>query len=1152
MHLTLLCVLFLAPSVLADGWEDFTNNIATDLVNYKAPLITLFGERLTKQFLSESISLMDNVIFALSPLGVLTAVVSVIRVCGGSSLRAFVGRAQEGPAEAESELLPCVSESTAELFNEGGISRVFGQPKIVEIVEWENENAKVGEQTTEIGTLREALKKGAWSAKKSGLSAEDVCDLTDLPELDIPNLSLNKGIKRRNKRWFHCAAILGAVMQIGVMAYAAITVFVFPGSFEKDGKAVPSYAFPFYIIGTIFLFTGMLSCAIIIERSSMKYYFTPNKPSTLYWLQPGNQHVGDQVFDAFLAVKEESTSEEMEYIKSRRVRKYDNQTPVVYLALFFTMIGFIIQFIGLRGLHASVILAQLGSTFTMSVLRSCLRTERMKPDENRLKDERELTARKQQELDCFAFHLDHIASFDLLSSPSQETSSSESLSERIFQTDESLIRQVIHKRTRLAELTADSNLGLKTRWDNMPIRKVAHNLSNVIETIMDLMSSWGVEFGETFEFRLNLECQSSIEPYTWSRSAYSIEIRRCGDALKWKINEHELEAILGLWVWSLSKSDKGWRKPLSRMIGLTRDEAGKEETYLHFHKWIFRQTEASMVSSNMIDSSRRFFGFEPDIYSDERDILVVRTENEVEIMAAQDLFIHFLQHAFRHFNALGGDTDILTGLQNPFLAQNSRVEEMMHCFERNSLGSREDALLCIMPILRQQGLLPELSADTTHPRRRMEGLIQKHDWKGAFQLVRWICQRSEGAEFERSVYELGCLCRRALLNASKAAQEEGFESTCRILDSNIGKDFFDAQRMSPHESWSKSPCSQQWWTKFAQQVGWVAWHISINATGMKWMQPALERRGIGVNLHPQAEIGQSIDDTQMGAKAMKGWLTFNHIDFDREYSGLEDPMGYKWALTGGHYALLYFTLERWVEIGADFPCIIQHAYALAAKNHCDWGIKVLLRHDANIDTLNERNISALVDVVAIEDLDAARILLENGANPNGDEQFPNSRPLILAARQGATDIVCLLLDCGATPEITDRSGSTALHWAIREDRLDTVRFLLSKGVEIEKSGFDGVRPLHTAVVGRQFQMTQLLLESHADINAPDGLGMTALMLAAKSSVIDVIHLLLARGADIHLRDLGGRSALDWARQNQYYDAAAILEGVPGEAELEQV
>lgn len=178
----------------------------------KAPLITLFGDRLTKQFLSESINLLDNVIFALSPLGVLTTVVSVIRVCGGSSLRAFIGRAQEGPAEAESELLPCVSESTAELFNDRGISRVFGRPKILEVVAWENENVKAGERSGEIGTLLDAIKRGAWSVKGTGRSPEDWGRLT---EVGIPNLSLNKGIKRRDQFWFYCAAILGSVLQIG-------------------------------------------------------------------------------------------------------------------------------------------------------------------------------------------------------------------------------------------------------------------------------------------------------------------------------------------------------------------------------------------------------------------------------------------------------------------------------------------------------------------------------------------------------------------------------------------------------------------------------------------------------------------------------------------------------------------------------------------------------------------------------------------------------------------------------------------------------------------------------------------------------------------------------------------------------------------------
>jgi hypothetical protein len=169
-------------------------------------LITLFGERLTQQFLSESIHLVDNVIFALSPLGVLTTVVSVIRVCGSSSLRAFIGRAQEGPAEAESELLSCVSESTAELFNDGGISRVFGRPKVLEVVAWEDETRTEGERPMKFGTLIDAIEDKAWSLSD---------DQQRLPNVDIPNLSLNKGIKRVNQRWFYCVAVIGAALQAG-------------------------------------------------------------------------------------------------------------------------------------------------------------------------------------------------------------------------------------------------------------------------------------------------------------------------------------------------------------------------------------------------------------------------------------------------------------------------------------------------------------------------------------------------------------------------------------------------------------------------------------------------------------------------------------------------------------------------------------------------------------------------------------------------------------------------------------------------------------------------------------------------------------------------------------------------------------------------
>ncbi|KAJ5161137.1 hypothetical protein N7492_006529 [Penicillium capsulatum] len=1115
----------------------------------KAPLITLFGERLTKQFLSESISLLDNVIFALSPLGVLTAVVSVIRVCDSSSLRAFIGRAQEGPAEAESELLPCVSESTAELFNDGGVSRVFGRPKIVEIVAWEKDGPKTGEKSVEIGTLRQALQKGAWSASSKGaeLTPEDLWDLTRLPALDIPNLSLNKGIKRRDQRWFYCTAILGAMLQAGVIIYAAITVFIFPASFKKDDKAVPAYASPFYIIGTVFLFVGMLYCAIIIERSSKEYYLKPNKQSKLYWLQPGNQHVGDQVFNAFMAVKAGPNSGmtmDLEYIKSTRIRKYDGRYVEIYSTLFFTMLGFIIQFIGLRGLHASVILAQLGATFLMSVLRTCLRTQRMAPEENKLKNERSLTSLKRQELDSFIFHLENIESFGLVSSLRQETptDSSSDSSRTMLPQENCQLNRIIEARSRLAELTSSGH-GLIVAWDDMPIRKSAQNLAATIETTMDLMSNWGAAFGKKFEFPLSFECNThSTGSINRIHGTYPVRLLRCGDALRWRIDMNELEAIIGLWSWSLYKSDEEWSQPLNRLVGLSADEASKEETYLYFHKWIFRQTEARMVSSDMIDTKSRLFGLDSERHPQDKDVLIVRTQNCVEKMAALDIYTHFIQCVLRHVTTLGGDVDIEPHSMNSYLAQSSRINELMHCFEDCELGTREDALQCIVPVLRDQDLLPELAADSVTIRRRTEALLAQNNWESALSMTMWICQRSEGAELERSVYELGYLCRRALLSKEKAAQEQGLIYLSRILKASPRHDFLQSQAMRQPTHWGESPEFIQWWHAFSQQMGWLAWRISVNVPTLKWIQPDLKRLNTTESLTLPRAAEQSAEDIDQGRLALEEWLTLDHIDFARQLSGIEDELGFKWARQGGFNGLLYFFMMRLAEVGAKCPTLIQHAYVLAAKNHSSWAVQVLQSHEADINTLSGNNVSALVDVTVSEDILAVKTLLANGADPNGDDKAPDGRPLILAANLGFTKIVELLLQHGAIHELTDSIGLTALQWASREDRRDTAALLLSYGAEVDQIGSDHLTPLHSAVLSNQCHMAALLLENGANINAAEAsFWLTPLMMAARSSFVEVLHLLLAMGADMYTRDVQGQTALDWARQNGCDETAAILE-----------
>jgi hypothetical protein len=68
--------------------DEFSNNLFSDL----APLLTLFGEQVTKQFPSMSMGWADNLLLAMGPLGVMTIVVSAIRVGGVSKLKAVVGR----------------------------------------------------------------------------------------------------------------------------------------------------------------------------------------------------------------------------------------------------------------------------------------------------------------------------------------------------------------------------------------------------------------------------------------------------------------------------------------------------------------------------------------------------------------------------------------------------------------------------------------------------------------------------------------------------------------------------------------------------------------------------------------------------------------------------------------------------------------------------------------------------------------------------------------------------------------------------------------------------------------------------------------------------------------------------------------------------
>ena len=74
-------------STTADS-DAFFNSAFFDL----APLLTLFGDVITKQFLSTSTGMADTILLGIAPIGIMTVIVSSIRVGGNNFLKSLIGR----------------------------------------------------------------------------------------------------------------------------------------------------------------------------------------------------------------------------------------------------------------------------------------------------------------------------------------------------------------------------------------------------------------------------------------------------------------------------------------------------------------------------------------------------------------------------------------------------------------------------------------------------------------------------------------------------------------------------------------------------------------------------------------------------------------------------------------------------------------------------------------------------------------------------------------------------------------------------------------------------------------------------------------------------------------------------------------------------
>jgi ankyrin repeat protein len=302
-------------------------------------------------------------------------------------------------------------------------------------------------------------------------------------------------------------------------------------------------------------------------------------------------------------------------------------------------------------------------------------------------------------------------------------------------------------------------------------------------------------------------------------------------------------------------------------------------------------------------------------------------------------------------------------------------------------------------------------------------------------------------------------------------------------------------------------------------------------------------------------------------------------------------------------------IDTLLKAGADAKATLpegQTVLMAAARTGNPEAVKLLLVHGANVNAREaSRGETALIWAVAENHAATVKVLLEFGAEVNARSkvlEFPKDRfglegvttvlpggswtPLMYAGRQGSFDAAKALVEAGASLNLTDPDGTTALVLAIINGHYDTAALLAEKGADPNIADSTGMAALYAAVdmntlgevygrPGRKpadkssaLDLMKILLAHKAEPNArlksptlfrahtPGegtlGEGTTPLMRAARNGDAAAMRILLDHGADPKLVAKNGTTALMLAAglgrglgvfAKEYATDSQMLEGV---------
>ena len=175
----------------------------------------------------------------------------------------------------------------------------------------------------------------------------------------------------------------------------------------------------------------------------------------------------------------------------------------------------------------------------------------------------------------------------------------------------------------------------------------------------------------------------------------------------------------------------------------------------------------------------------------------------------------------------------------------------------------------------------------------------------------------------------------------------------------------------------------------------------------------------------------------------------------------------------------------------------------------------ILSFDMDIidDVLGQSSINVAIDV---DSLEMVKLLLKHDPDVNIDYARIGTAPILHAVSKGNIEIIKVLLQNGAKPDVYDDDDMSPLMIALERNRFDIAKILLEYRADINSSSYDGKTALHHAADNGKLEIVEFLLKNNATIDCEFGAPiskLTPLFVAVDSGHTEVVKTLLINGAN---------------------------------------